>query len=371
MSAPTAHPSFFEGAPLPVDPDRVQAVLSSLWRSAAGDATGDEPPPFTRVSLGTLVVITRAKEADRIGTIWAEVSERFPSRAILTVVRKGGGRELQAAVSAVCRLSAPGQPHVCSERIRIETGDDGVSRLPGALLPLLEADVPATLWWDLPSAPPHILVDGLARHFDRCLLDLTRATDPAATWQALACHGDRLLTDLAWYRAASWREGVARLFDGVQAAAAAADITSVEVTTAAERTQLFPAALLGGWIAGQLGWQAVERTPSESRWRKLDGTAARVTLTRTPVGDGRPGRLQAALLRAGQDGEWRLERQHDRPRELLIQAHHRDWCRLPARLPATRPNQAEVLLSAITPGADRVLISRALRHAAWMLGWAG
>ncbi|MBI2300833.1 MAG: glucose-6-phosphate dehydrogenase assembly protein OpcA, partial [Armatimonadetes bacterium] len=277
----------------------------------------------------------------------------------------------EAAVSAACLVPESGAPQVCSERVLLSTGRPGLERLPGTVLPLLEPDVPATLWWDLPDPPAGRLVSDLVRAFDRVLLDLTTAAAPAAIWEAFRDAGPAT-SDLAWFRAGSWREAIAQLFDGAGAEVLAA-VDSIEVTTAAEAEQLLPAALLGGWAASQLGWRPKKGSGyfSATDWLRPGGGAGRITIRVEAVGEGRPGRLQAVHLQAGDDGEWTLTRAAERPRELLLQAHHQDWCRIPSRLPAPRPDPAGALLAAITAPPRNAVRDRALRRAVWMLGWAG
>ena len=57
------------------------------------------------------------------------------------------GRNVAAEVSALCHLPAPGLPQVCSERIVLRAGPQAGDLLPGAIRPLLEADLPFVLWW--------------------------------------------------------------------------------------------------------------------------------------------------------------------------------------------------------------------------------
>ncbi|MCC7494372.1 MAG: glucose-6-phosphate dehydrogenase assembly protein OpcA [Fimbriimonadaceae bacterium] len=375
---------FLEGAALAVPPPAIEATLAALWRPAAEEAQSGDLPAFTRVSLGTEVVVTSAVRAAVVGSLWNQVSAEHPSRAILVLVDPAAG-SLQAAVSAACHLAAPGQPQVCSERIQLRCGPAALPQLPGTILPLLEPDVPATLWWDLPTAPPPGFGAKLGRVLDRCLTDLTYAAEPAAVYQALRSEECEPLGDLAWFRAAKWREGTARLFDGLADAATLQQIERLEVVSAAGGPgELLPAALLAAWAAGRLGWQpaateelgpqvpdADQTVVSRTRWQRPGG-AGRVTLATVPVADGRPGRLQRLTLEAPvADASWQLERLHDRPRELRVEAHHAAWCRLPSRMPASRPEPLEVLLHALSSPPVNQTRDAALRQAAWILGWDG
>lgn len=376
--------SFLEGGAIAVPPSRIPRALAELWGPAAEAAQdGDGTPSVTRISLGTIVVICQAVREAEVGDLLNRLSERHPSRAILAVVDETAGHEVTAQVSASCHLAVPGEPQICSERIRLGLGPDGLERLPGTVLPLLEPDVPATLWWELPDVPPADLCEQLGRVMDRCVTDLTRADDAAGIYRRLVETACEPISDLAWFRARNWREAIARGFDSPAHLTALPAIDAVEVTTAAVTDgQLLPAALLGGWVAGQLGWtpaawsdpedgpQSGGYLVSHTLWRRPDGGSATVDLRTVPLDDGRPGRLQAVTLAApSQSAAWSFERLHDRPRELRVEAHHELWCELPARIPAPRPQRLEVLEHTFAAPCRTATRDRALRHAGWMLGW--
>ncbi len=364
--------AFFAGEPVAVKPGEAERELAALWLPAA-EGLGDDEAPLTRVSLGTQVLVAPAERAERLGGLWAEIGTRHPSRIVLVVLRPNR-HPVSAAIGATCHLPAPGQPQVCSERVRLELGADDLDRLPALLLPLLEPDVPATIWWEPAEPPSDAVRDDLCRQADRLLTDLTLHPAPGELWRGLARPDQPTVADLAWYRAGWWREGTARLFDGGQAGQAAV-VNAMQVTTAAGDGpgELLPAALLAGWAARQLGWSprrllGVER----SEWRRTDGRPAEIELDRVAVGAGRAGRLQSFRLNGPSPADcwWRLERLHDNPRELRVEAHHADWCRLPARLPAPRPEPAEVLLAALAGATTNAVRDGALANAAWMMGWA-
>ncbi len=377
--------SFLEGGAIAVAPTRIDRTLAELWGPAAeAAAAGGGPPAVTRVSLGTLCVLCEARREAEVGDLLNRLSERHPSRAILVVVDPAAGAELTAQVSASCHLAVPGEPQVCSERIRLGLGPDGFERLVGTILPLLEPDVPATLWWDLPGVPPDEFCAQLGRVMDRCVTDLTRADEAAGIYRRLIETDCEPISDLAWFRARSWREAVARTFDSPGHLTALPAIEQIEVTAAAASDgELLPAALLGGWVAGQLGWtpDAWLDPParataggcylvSHTHWRRPDGSRGTVDLATVPLGDDRPGRLQSLNLSApSESAQWCFERLHERPRELRVEAHHARWCQLPARIAAPRPQRLEVLEHTFMSPARTATRDRSLRLAGWMLGW--
>src|SRR5882757_4598838 len=127
--------AFLQGQGIPVDPNRIETELTRLWGPAAQRAGGPdvENPTVTRVVLANLVVGTRGSDAGRIEGVLDTVVTRYPCRAI--VLRQGDepGRHVSAEISALCHLPAPGMPQVCSERIVLRAGSQGLDLLPGAV----------------------------------------------------------------------------------------------------------------------------------------------------------------------------------------------------------------------------------------------
>ena len=89
-----------------------------------------------------------------------------------------------------------------------------IDLLPGAVRPLLEADLPLVLWWTGDPRKHEPLFRDLADECSRLILDLP---DPGADAGALRLGLDPALgpcsRDSAWFGLARWRELVAQFFD--------------------------------------------------------------------------------------------------------------------------------------------------------------
>src|SRR5947207_439891 len=144
----TTSDAFLSGEGVPVDLHDIETELTRLWGPAAERAGGPVPerPNVTRIVLANLVVFSASADPGRLHAALDTVTTRFPCRTI--VVRRGeeAGRTVAAEVSALCHLPAPGLPQVCSERIVLRAGPQAGDLLPGAIRPLLEADLPFVLW---------------------------------------------------------------------------------------------------------------------------------------------------------------------------------------------------------------------------------
>ena len=142
------------------------------------------------------------------------VIARFPCRAIVVLGSDDPGRRIAAEVSALCHLPAPGLPQVCSERIVLRAGPNAIDLIPGAVRPLLEAELPVVLWWT-----------GDPRTMSRCSATWPTSArgwsstcpTPAPTSRRSGSGLDPTLCpfsrDTAWFGLTRWRELVAQFFD--------------------------------------------------------------------------------------------------------------------------------------------------------------
>jgi glucose-6-phosphate dehydrogenase assembly protein OpcA len=256
--------AFLDGIGVSVELPEIEAKLAELWGPAAAREGGPdvEKPALTRVVLANVAVAVGPGDSAVIHEILPIVEAHFPCRAIVLERTERPERRVFAEVSAVCHLPVPGMPQVCSERIILSAGPNARDLLPGAVRPLLEADLPFVLWWvDDPRVTVDLL-DGLARESSRILVQLPDpATDPEALRIALdpaRCPHSR---DLAWFGATRWRELVAQFFDTADAAAALSRIEAVTIDAESPSGERAPrvAAWLAAWLTGQLGWSRVER----------------------------------------------------------------------------------------------------------------
>src|SRR5215470_12830791 len=142
--------SFLAGQGIPVDLAQAETELMKLWGPAAEQAGGPEleNPHVTRIALANLVVECLAGSCESLCGVLETVIARFPCRAIVLRGSDDPGRRIAAEVSALCHLPAPGLPQVCSERIVLRAGPNAIDLVPGAVRPLLEAELPMILWWN-------------------------------------------------------------------------------------------------------------------------------------------------------------------------------------------------------------------------------
>jgi len=168
------------------------------------------------------------------------------------------GRRIGAEVSALCHLPAPGLPQVCSERIVLHAGPNAIDLVPGAVRPLLEAELPMVLWWTSDPRSHEELFRDLGDECARLVLDLP---DPGAPPGALRLGLDPTVCpfsrDTAWFGLTRWRELIAQFFDPPCPLDLLGGIESVQIEVLSLDEDRTPrlAIWLAAWLAGQLGWR--------------------------------------------------------------------------------------------------------------------
>jgi glucose-6-phosphate dehydrogenase assembly protein OpcA len=252
--------SFLDGQGIPVDLRNIEGELAKLWGPAAEQIGGPdlENPNVTRIVLANLVVVCMDGVCGSLGPVLETVIARFPCRTIVVRGCDDPERRIDAEVSAMCHLPAPGLPQVCSERIVLRAGPDAIDLIPGAIRPLLEADLPMVLWWTGdPRTHEHLFRD-LADESARVVLDLPDPGPDVGAFRlgldAELCPSSR---DTAWFGLPRWRELVAQFFDPPCNPESLKQIGSLEIEAISPDPSRPPrvATWLAAWLAGQLGWQ--------------------------------------------------------------------------------------------------------------------
>lgn len=235
--APTVE-TFTAGATTAVDVAQVERELRQLWQ-LAGDSSSQR---ITRACLFNLVAYCEsAADHEHVTGVLSEITGRHPCRAIVLLAEPDAPADsLDAAISAHCHLAGGGGKQVCCEQISIHATGKSVTRLAGAVLPLLESDLPTVLWWygNILARPE--LFQRLRTVADRVVFDSAATELPA-----LAAVIDDRCADLGWTRLALWQQLLAEAFvPGVDAA----EIVHGCGPGARQRGEL-----LAGWLTAQLG----------------------------------------------------------------------------------------------------------------------
>lgn len=201
--------------------------------------------------------------AHHIDEVVSQVSGRHPSRSIVMLAEPGvGSSELQASISAHCRIAPEGGKQVCSEQITLRASGGAADELHGTVLPLLVPDLPVFLWWhdELPLTG-HLFRE-LLDACDRLVVDSgdlppKRSERALVALQRLVEEGGVAMSDLNWSRLSHWRELVAQFFDAPPARRYLDRLNRVQVEIASRhgrRPHLTAGLLLVGWLASCLGW---------------------------------------------------------------------------------------------------------------------
>jgi glucose-6-phosphate dehydrogenase assembly protein OpcA len=367
--------AFLSGQGIPVEPARIEDELTRLWGPAAERAGGPEldHPNVTRVVLANLVVEADEACAGRICGALDQVVARFPSRSIVLGRVKTGGREVSAEVAALCHLPAPGLPQVCSERIVLKAGPGAADLLPGAVRPLLEADLPVVLWWTDDPRPDAALFRDLARDATRVVLDLP---DPGADVEALRFGLDTAIhpysRDSAWFAVAGWRELIAQFFDGPDGPGAIARIRSVTIDATTPKSGAIPRlpVWLAAWLAGQLRWEGVRRSSADGRIEATFRSGDReIDVKIVAKADSAASLCSATLELADGEGpsSLRLARPAGCTDKVRVEVCSDRACALPRVVQVPDLDAPRRIAAALESSRHDAPFRRALPHALWLL----
>ncbi len=269
--------AFTLGAPIAVEPDRIEQELAGLWRKAAERAQkAGEGSRFTvtRACLWNLIVHSDGEgEFQRSKRMIDELSESVPARIINLYEPEESpseligddGSPLRASVEANFRRSGSGRREVLAEEITLEAPRVQAQRLPGLVRSLLLADVPTALFVRNPIAD-YKWLPRLAPEADRFIFDSGKLADGQALKQVYTqltkLYRDARIeiADLGWLRLWPWRILMAALFDPQAATQALSRLDTIEIHHGAGAE---PAAqLLAGWLLSRLRLLPVAPAPS-------------------------------------------------------------------------------------------------------------
>ncbi len=383
MTAETTTDAFLQGQGIPVDLPNVESELIKLWGTSAEQVGGPEleNPHVTRVVLANLVVESFTRDGAALREALDAVVTRFPCRSIVLHGSDDPSRRVTAEVSALCHLPAPGLPQVCSERIVLHAGSNALDLVPGAVRPLLEAEVPFILWWAGDPREQEAVFRDLADEASRLILDLP---DPGFSPEALRMGLDPALCpysrDAAWFGITRWRELVAQFFDAPHCGKRADRLRSVRIEAVSQDPAQPPRMTiwLAAWLAGQLGWKphgtidTASKRPGEPRRASFESPSGLVNVEIVT----KPGASQAIVgvtLQAEDEGSgaadtFRLTRPSPESADVRIEVAAVNYCALPRVVVAPELSRWRRVAAALESSRIDPPFQKALPHALWLLG---
>lgn len=228
----------------------------------------------------TLVIVT--DETDHYDALRAalDAAREHPSRILVTILRRGRGKERLDAEVRFLGDSGPGETVVM--RLHGELADHAES----ALVPLLLPDAPVVVWWPgaAPAVPAKDPVGALAQ---RRVTDSAAADDPHAELVRRSAGYQPGDTDLAWTRITQWRTLLAAALDQPYQEVTGGVVACEPGSPSAE--------LLATWLTWRLG---VTVGQEDSGGPGITGV--RLDCTDGPIEVSRPDGRVARLMRPGQ-----------------------------------------------------------------------
>jgi len=330
--------SFTGGVATAVDVAGIERQLAALWQMAAESETA----AVTRASMGNLVVVCETEAGqEHVTEVIRTLTSRHPCRAVVLRAQAAAADELTASITAHCHLAGGGGKQVCCEQITIQAGGAGVRQLAGAVLSLLESDLPTFLWWQCEFLAHADLFERLTAVADRIFFDTSTWAEAEAKLLAVLAtvrrHPRQSFCDLSWTRLGLWRALTADLFESAECRAELATLHTVAIEHGGGPGARLRARLYAGWLEAQLG---------RALRQEVRATA-----------DGAAGLLRITLRSAA--GEFVL-RKNPATQTACSTAHLPAWCELP-RTRAFWPTDDAALLSLeLDSGSRHAAYERAL-----------
>ena len=283
------------GVPERADVGAIERELHRLWSSLDGEPTprsgaagpagaGGAAAPVTRICTLTLLAVVRNSRSAEVAAIAGRLGARYPSRSIVLDLSPAAGDRLAVEIALNCHSPGSSRPAVCCEQISVSASGRTLARVPALVLPLLVPDLPVYLWWpdDLPAAaaradgiplePDADMLRRLAEVSDVLIVDSSAMSRPAAglgTAAALAGPLSGGLRDLTWGRLTPWRDLIVQCFDPAAMRQALERLDRIRIRTAPDASpgaaDPIAGLLLGGWLAGRLGWEPAGPARREGR----------------------------------------------------------------------------------------------------------
>ena len=376
--AETSSDAFLSGEGIPVELHDVETELVRLWGPSAERAGGPEleNPHVTRMVLANLVVAGHSTSAAELEPVLFEVTALYPCRSIIIRKTDRPERKINAEVSALCQIPAPGSPQICSDRILLLSGPQAADLLPGAVRPLLEANLPFVLWWAEDPRADEALFRDLGAECSRMILDLP---DPGTNQAALRLGLDPKINthtrDAAWFSLTNWRELVAQFFDPPGHLENLALIDSVRIDALSPGPLPRTAAWLAAWLAGQLNWTPIgtpERSTHELK-AQFQGPNGPIKVEITTQNSGSAltqAQIQGiTLTTANAQGaeRFRLERPTPDSSQIHAKINSTSYCTLPRVVNAPEPTRAKRVAAALQASRVDPTFDHALPHLFWLL----
>lgn len=242
----------------------IETALAGLWKQASHPASGSKLPAATRACVATLAIYAPAgDDTAALDAAIAGITARHPCRVlVLKTDPQAPESGLETLISAHCHSLSGSTTQICCEQVVVSARSEATDALPNALRSLLVPDLPVFLWCrdETPFSLPHI--GRLMETVDRLLVDTASWDAPQEMLPqlaALAGARDTALGDLNWARLFHWRQLTAQFFDGPVGTGLLPRLEKAVIEYRMDSQHpdrpSCRALMLGGWLAGRLGWK--------------------------------------------------------------------------------------------------------------------
>lgn len=281
-------------------PSAISGALGDLLREGHEDGSAHSPARALN-----LVVTVDSQWRGEVMNRLERIGRSHPSRTIFFAVEPDR-TELEARVSISCTIGSEHEaPAPCRERVEVAVGPRHLPHLSSIAGPILLADLPTVIW------SPHRhqeAIASLSSLADSILIDsLEEPSVERAIRGARGLAQSAHVVDLAWLRAAPWRERLAAMFEEPEWQRAPLEISRVTLQHAAGSGMA--SLLLVGWLGSQLAWKPRPLFPHEGvLYAKLRGRRQHVELELGVAGGQVAPGLESVTVETASEAEISLRR---------------------------------------------------------------
>ncbi|MBM3464614.1 MAG: hypothetical protein FJX76_21160 [Armatimonadetes bacterium] len=255
--------------PLAVDPEKVLQTLTKAWQQRATVGGGDA---IVRAATLNLLIFSQDPNVSQlIDDVLSEIVEKHPLRAITVIAQPKAPESAMRAWTQVHTTALNGGVRqLCCEQVTIDARGDAVDGLEGAVLPLIDPELPVYLWWR--GDPPFegSFFERLVGSSDYMIFDSAdfREPDEDLAWVGHLVKDqpfDIAYSDVNWARLTPWQALTAQFFDGLEFRPCLDAISDVRIEYVDDNFGSRVSAqawLLLGWLASRLGWRPVSAPAS-------------------------------------------------------------------------------------------------------------
>lgn len=235
--------------------DKIESAFRKYWRDLV--ETGSDDAVLKASTLNLIFLVDQKALYEKLLSDIHEIVSHHPGRMIIAFIDPdASGDEIDAHVSAYSQKSKEGKIQISAEVVILKTGRAGSNHLPGALLPLLLADLPIYICCTCAQVLDEPDLRILLNYTDRLIVTTPKEyvsieAMAKSIKRILAFNQECKISDITWSELTDWREAIAQFFDTENNQHYLSLLEEIAITFSGDKlsNQAF---LMAGWLSSQL-----------------------------------------------------------------------------------------------------------------------